>query len=238
MPPSESEEGSPLPDPFGRGADRVPAMEHLLQSLEGVDSVSIIPGANGGLDEIHVLSESDLDPKQVVRNVESALLAEAGVEIDHRIISVAQRRDEMPDLDGSGPGDRTGGSARRRLVLQRVHIERSAGEQVSCTVELEGEELYEGKAAGVDHRKSRLTVVGTAVLDALREVAGGEDHTLLLDDVELVEACGERMVVALVHAMEDRSVVSLVGAALVGDSPEQGAVLAVLDAMNRWLGKA
>lgn len=235
MSPSNSDQRSSPPDPFETGDDRVPSMEHLLQSLEGVEAVRIIPDANGGLDEIHVLSESGLEPKRIVRNVESALLAEAGVQIDHRIVSVAQRRGEMPDVNGAEVGDSGAGSG--RLVLENVHIERSTGEQITCTVELRGDEQYEGRSAGMDHRKTRLTVVGKAVLNALREVSDADRGPLMLDDVETVEACGEPMVVALVYAMEDRRALPLVGAALVGDSPEQGAVLAVLDATNRWVGK-
>lgn len=237
MSPSEPQERSSAPEPLAGPPDRVPAMEDLLQSLEGVESVSIIPGANGGLEEIHVLSESGLEPKRIVRNVESALLAEAGVEIDHRIVSVAQRRGEMPDLDGSEGGDSRPADAGGRLVLEDVHIERSTGKRITCSVRLRGEERYEGEAVGIDHQKTRLAVVGKAVLNALREVSETERGTLMLDDVEVAEACGERMVVALIQAIEDRRAVPLVGAALVGDSPEQGAVLAVLDAMNRWVGK-
>lgn len=242
---SSDSENSPSPGPVNGAADRVPALEGLLKSLEGVESVSIIPGRNGGFEEIHVLSEAGLEPKKVVRNVESALLAEAGVKIDHRIISVAQRRSELPEpaeKDGA-PADSESASGERdpsqdpsgdRLVLKNVHLERSAGEKVTCTVTLEGEERYRGQATGMDNRKTRLTVVGKAVLDALRDVTGDGD-TLMLDGVEVVGAFGRRVVLALVHTMKNRRAVPLTGAALVEDSPEETAVLAVLDATNRWM---
>lgn len=246
MTPSNSEQRPSPPSPINGAAERVPELEELLQSLEGVESVSIIPGENGGFQEIHVLSNTGLEPKKVVRNVESALLAEAGVKIDHRIISVAQRRSELPEpSEGSRPapsedGAVTGGGPAReaapadRLVLRSVHLERSAGERVTCTVTLEGEESYEGQATGMDHRKTRLTVVGKAVLDALRDVTD-DGSDLMLDGVETVNAFGRRVVLALVHSMEHRRAIPLTGAALIEDSPEETAVLAVLDATNRWL---
>lgn len=247
MPPSNSEQRPSPPGPINGAAERVPELEELLQSLEGVESVSIIPGENGGFQEIHVLSNTGLEPKKVVRNVESALLAEAGVKIDHRIISVAQRRSELPEPseddhpEPSEDGATTGGgpAAREvapsdRLVLRSVHLERSAGETITCTVTLEGEESYEGQATGMDHRKTRLTVVGKAVLDALRDVTD-DGSDLMLDGVETVNAFGRRVVLALVHSMENRRAIPLTGAALIEDSPEETAVLAVLDATNRWL---
>src|SRR3989441_2779139 len=44
----------------------------------------------------HVLTQSDLDAKRVVRNIESALMAQLGMRIDHRKISVAQTADVRP----------------------------------------------------------------------------------------------------------------------------------------------
>lgn len=246
MTPSDSEQRPSPPGPINGAAERVPELEELLQSLEGVESVSIIPSENGGFQEIHVLSEAGLEPKKVVRNVESALLAEAGVQIDHRIISVAQRRSELPEPvenDRPEPSQEESSSGEEpardaapadRLVLRNVHLERSAGEKVTCTVTLEGEDRYEGRATGMDHHKTRLTVVGKAVLDALRDVTD-DGSTLMLNGVETVNAFGHRVVLALVHTMENRRAIPLTGAALVEDSPEETAVLAVLDATNRWL---
>jgi hypothetical protein len=51
----------------------------------------------GTLDEIHVLCAPALQPKQVVRNIESALCAGLGMRIDRRIVSVAQLRAEIED---------------------------------------------------------------------------------------------------------------------------------------------
>lgn len=260
-------ESPSAPGPIDGLEDRVPDMEELLQSLEGVESVRIIPGDRGSLEEIHVLSEAGLEPKKVVRNVESALLAEAGVKIDHRIISVAQRRASMPDTEtpreegpekngaratvdsGSAPApgeepdeptaaDPSGeGVTSDRLVLESVHLERRAGEKIVCTVTLSDGDTHEGRATGMDHRNTRLTVVGKAALDAVREVTDPA-RTLMLDGVETVDAFGGQMVVALVHAMKNRRATPLVGAALVEDSREETAVLAVLDATNRWVGNA
>jgi hypothetical protein len=66
--------------------------ERLLAALAGVVSARAVADEFGRLSEIHVLASPDLHPKQIVRNVESALSAGLGVIVDRRIISVAQLR--------------------------------------------------------------------------------------------------------------------------------------------------
>ncbi len=71
-------------------AVRIQKAEELLNSLVGVIDARIVTDEDGGIEEIHILSTSDLSPKQAVRNVESALLAHLDLAVDHRRISVAQ----------------------------------------------------------------------------------------------------------------------------------------------------
>lgn len=66
--------------------------ERLLASLAGVLSAHVVTDAVGRIVEIHILSAAEVHPKQVVRNVESALSAGLGIEIDRRVVSVAQVR--------------------------------------------------------------------------------------------------------------------------------------------------
>jgi len=79
------------PDPWG-----VKRVENLLTSLTGVLSARVVVTPQGEVSEIHVLTQSDLDAKRVVRNIESALMAQLGMRIDHRKISVAQTADVRP----------------------------------------------------------------------------------------------------------------------------------------------
>lgn len=65
-------------------------IEDLLSRLAGVLGVNVAVDADGRIREIHVLADPRLQPKQVVRNVESALRAGLGIDVDRRIISVAQ----------------------------------------------------------------------------------------------------------------------------------------------------
>jgi hypothetical protein len=63
--------------------------EELLGTLPGVLSARIIASTSGSVEEIHLLTTTEVTPKQTVRNVESALIAHLGMRVSHKKISVA-----------------------------------------------------------------------------------------------------------------------------------------------------
>lgn len=80
--------------------------EELIATLPGVLSVRIVPNDTGAIDEIHVLTTDAVAPKQTVRNIESALIAQLGWRVNHRKISIATTLDAPRAVDqpvaGSG----------------------------------------------------------------------------------------------------------------------------------------
>src|SRR5256884_6289221 len=63
--------------------------EELILTLPGVVSAKIIESESGAVEQIHVLTTAELTPKQVARNIESALMSHLAMRIDHRKTSVA-----------------------------------------------------------------------------------------------------------------------------------------------------
>jgi ABC-type transporter Mla MlaB component len=231
-------------DPWG-----LKRIEKLLVELEGVGSLKIVPDGHGGIDEIHVLSSSSLGPKQIVRNIESALLAEFGLQVDHRKISIARVR--SPEISMAAQADGTPGAtphgqqtaaepnraSDRRLVLKGLHIERSAGQRMTCKVEIEDAgEVLTGEAEGPDFEKGRLEIVAAALLEALQQASEEKVH-LSLQGISKLDSLGRSFVVAIVGAAEGRKGITLAGIAHITDSPEEAAVLATLHATNRWLSE-
>lgn len=222
-------------DPWG-----LHQVEQLLSGLDGVQSLKIVPDGHGGIDEVHAVGNSDLGAKQIVRNIESALLAEFGLQVDHRKISIAQVK--RPDISAAENGQSAAepfmepATGTRRLILSTLEIERKAGKKIVCRVELEGDDTsFEGSAEGADFSRSRLEVVGHAVLEALNN-ATMDDIVLRLEGVSRLEASGRDVVVAVIQGQEGRRSVTLPGISLIVDSPEESAVLACLQATNRWAG--
>lgn len=220
-------------DPWGLNQ-----VEQLLTGLAGITSLKVVPDGHGGIDEVHVVSDAGVGPKQIVRNIESALLAEFGLQIDHRKVSVAEV--EQPDIDyteseAEALGDLEAvDDTTRRLLLETLEIDRKAGDQVACRVVLRAdEETFAGETQGPDFSRSRLEVAGQAVLEALN-AATMDEVDLRLEGVQKFTAFGREMVVAVVQGQERRRSISLPGVSVIEDSPEEATVLACLQATNRW----
>ena len=225
-------------DPWG-----LRRIEKLLLGLEGVGSIKIVPDGHGGIEEIHVLSGSSLGPKQIVRNIESALLAEFGLQIDHRKISIARVRSPEIGSSQGQAGEQPAGetqapaaSSDRRLILGNVLIERAAGQKVTCRVDLAlADSVFTGEAEGPDFERARMEVAATAALSAAQQ-ASAEDLQLSLQGIDTVGAFGQSFVLAAVNGAVRRDSQSLAGVVRVRDSVEEAAVLACLQAINRWTG--
>ena len=214
-------------DPWG-----VRRAENLLTSLQGVLSARIVVSPMGEVEEVHILTQGGTPAKQVVRNVESALLAHLGLRVDHRKISVAQTAEVRPieALDQHAVRE----AARRREVLfGGLEFQGGTGTRLTLSVRLrvEDEELF-GSAEAVDNARARMLAAARAAVAALEGVV--PEGTLEVEGVQVVEAFGRKYVMAGVLVAETRASALLTGTCELADSPERAAVLAVLDATNRW----
>ena len=204
----------------------------MIASLSGVLSARIVAGRSGEIEEIHVLTTPAVAAKQAVRNVESALMAQLGLKVDHRKISVAQTSEMKPMqvLEKEAVAE---AASRRRHVFGELVIESPRPRRVSIRVLLRSNDVeLEGVEEGVDEARSRVQMAARAAVKALeREL---EEAGVVLEGVRVVEAFDRKFVLAAVHGVGGRSSQLLVGTAEIKDSPEQASVLAVLDATNRW----
>jgi hypothetical protein len=239
--------------------------EELLATLPGVISARIVSGPTGSVDEIHLLTTTDITPKQTVRNVESALIAHLGMRVSHKKISVAtsdeaQRPQRMsspalhlppaspaavPDVAAPGPstgfGDLATGVAgagqRRRIYFEDVEVRRSRTKGVACRVTLrKGDQSFIGEAEGMENERLRVELAARAALAAIRQ-AEGEDRVLALEGCKVIEAFEHEFVFVGVTTRQGRNSALMTGSAEVRESPETASVLAVLDATNRWLDR-
>ncbi len=248
---------SPFPvHPLG-GALALQRAEELLATLPGVISARIVAGESGAIDEIHLLTSQEVPPKQTVRNVESALIAHLGLRVDHRKVSVATSSEtaavrRLAAMDAAGDAARTSGATApdarseaasvqgvetngRRVYFEDVEVRRSRQAGVTCRVTLrKGEASYVGEADGLESDRSRAELAARAALAALME-AEGQGGLLALDGAKRIAAFDREFVFVGVSARLSRASVLLTGSCEVKDSVETAAVLAVLDATNRWI---
>lgn len=237
--------------------------ERLLASLSGVVSAHVVRDGAGRIIEIHILSAAEVHPKQVVRNVESALSAGLGIEIDRRIVSVAQMRtsveeaaprDDRSDDGGTrrspgvsaahngapgkaesgGPSGRQAVREESRLEYVKFNAQRDA-ERCACDVLLrDGDRIITGKGSGPDTAAGRAEAAARGVLDAIVQARPGV--RLELDGAVISASRGRSFVIVSAHALLDRITVPLAGAAPLARSPEEAGILAALQATNRWSG--
>ena len=104
-------------------AGQADAFRTLLRRLPGVYAAGPRFDENGTLSEIHVLASLARSPKQVVRDVQSAIFAAYGIEVDHRIVSVAQLPEPVCQRRGRARGrrDARGGASGKRALGRGGH---------------------------------------------------------------------------------------------------------------------
>lgn len=223
------------PQTAGRVADPwgVKRAENLLTSLQGVLSARVEVSPIGEVTAVHVLTGGGGSPKQTVRNVESALLAHLGLKVDHRKISVAQTAEVQPieALEQSAVQQE---ALRRQVTFRAVDVRAGGGQRVSVAVTLlvRGDEVT-GESEVADTPTARVQGAARAALRALDRVV--ERGTLELEGARRFEEFDADVVMVGVQTVEDRGTQLMVGTARVQGSVERAAVLAVLDATNRWL---
>lgn len=284
--------------------------EELILTLPGVLSVRIVPNDTGAVDEIHVLTTDLVPPKNTVRNIESALIAQLGMRVNHRKISIATTLDaprasdtpadrvtERASARGAEPGteraaervtervaDRTperhadrpsarvsepvaapapsaaavsaselagrpssraayaalaASEGRRVLIFEDVEVRRSRTKGVLCRVTLSREQShFVGESEGPESERSRVELAARAALQAISQAAtaaSGGERSVALEGAKLIDAFDREFIFVSVTARIGRDLVVLTGSCEVRESAETSAVLAVLDATNRWL---
>ncbi len=195
-------------------------IEAALRELKGVCGARVVADEKGIIQEIHLLVESDRNPKQVVRDVESALMAHFGIGVDHRKVSVAQKG-----------GSRWHSPSRLRWLDVQISQE---GTRANVSVFVErGGHVYRGTASGVRASTQLPRLVALATLRAV-ELAHGLHERFGLEDVSTSTVlAGYPVAVVLVSAVRDNGEDLLVGSALVRQDIYRAVALATLDAINR-----
>jgi hypothetical protein len=226
--------------------------EDLILTLPGVVSAKIIESDTGAVEQIHVLTTAELTPKQVVRNIESALMAHLAMRIDHRKISVAITSEPKPKPQAAHPTPRSqfvmGASptpgegikryTARRLYFEDVEVRGSRSKGVSCRVTLrKGETSYIGEASGIEGDRSRLDLAARAAVFAIGQAEGREGQ-LAVEGVKVMEAFEREYVFVGVTVRNGRDSQLLVGNCEIKGSAETASALAVLAATNRWVDQA
>lgn len=195
--------------------------ENLIKQIKDIVSAKIITDSDGKISEIHVISKSDRSPKQIVRDIESTLIAFLGSEIDHKKISVAQIKDENEQLTET------------RLKIQGISTYKTQ-QNLEVKVLLADSEgtIFEGMAKGTASFQSRMSTTAHATINAIQLFAG-DSFVISLDDVHAFKIGNNQAISVLVSVLTGEKDELLLGGALVKHDIYEAVVQAVLGAINR-----
>jgi len=204
-------------------------IERTLGSIAEIKAARVVASPEGHILEIHVLALPNKSPKQLVRDIESALQAAWGIEVDHKKISIAQLGAE------SLPAEETIAAPEARARIESINANVSGVHAtVAVHLEIEGE-MYIGEAAGPASQTGRQRLVAQATLNAVEQYVHGA-HSFALEDVAVCQLGRERVAVCCVAHVSPFGEQAFAGSALVRQSEKDSIVKATLDAINRRLG--
>jgi len=217
-----------VPDPWG-----VRRAENLLTSLEGILSARVVTTPLGEVSEVHVLAQAGLQAKQLVRNIESALLAQLGLKIDHRKISIAQTADVKPieALERESVRDKV---LQRTVLFENLAVAPGKRQhRISITVTLS----YHGQTESAEEEssdtpRSRVEAAAKAAVTVLDRLL--TESSIALEGAKIVEGFDREFAFVAVQGLGGRETILMTGTSEIKESAERAAVFAVLDATNRW----
>ncbi|MHB1418203.1 MAG: hypothetical protein ACYCX4_01240 [Bacillota bacterium] len=203
------------------------AYEQVIKQVRGVHSARIVANSEGAILEIHVLADPLRAPKQVVRDIESAVMVQLGVALDHKKISIAQVKGEgMPEVEPT--------RGRFRWISLQVTTK---GASARIKVELESEgRLFSGEAAGPNTAGNQLRLVAEATIEAVEAAVGGY-RGLIVEGLSEVQLAGRQAVLVVVSQAGNTDSETLLGACIVRHDEREAVGKAALSALNRRLFK-
>lgn len=222
------------------------AVEDALRRIPEVRAARIVADGTGRPVEVHILATTGKAPKQLVRDVQSVAIASAGVEFDHRIVSVVQLEDEgmassstSPTTEQGTNGSSSGGVATLvdRVVVDNVLVARQ-GLRAHATVTLRrGDVSVVGNADGTIAMTTRHRIVAEACLNALRLLEPAAVNMAV--EFVGVQSLGDRRVgfVTLILVAPPHEELLAGVAPVHGNVDEEAVARAVLDATNRRLSQ-
>ena len=191
----------------------------LIGKLASVMNSSIVFSGNE-ISEIHVLSDTRRSPKQIVRDIQSAIMVQFGVNIDHKLVSIAQI---PPENDFK---------ARNRLVFDEISVSKNKNHSTATVTLSDGEVSSKGEASGLNDSIEVNKMICQATLIAVEKFI---DSDVLLSpiDVKIFDITGEKAVAVCIAVKSRDNVERFVGCSFIGDDSGIAVVKATLDALNR-----
>jgi hypothetical protein len=195
----------------------------LISKIDGVINVKLVADADT-IQELHILANKLRSPKQIVRDIESSLIASYDYRIDRKIISIAQI-----DTDDT--------KTINRIKFDGILIGTS-GNVLQCTVRLNSEdEEYEISLSGIRTIANSRKLVAEATIRAVEKIIG-QASIFDIQDVIVTTNRDITFVSVLINMVTGMNEEAMVGSVIVKNDVNEAIVKATLDAVNRRVQKS
>ncbi len=189
-------------------------LENIISRIDGIKAVKVV-GDDDKIKEIHVIASESKNPKQVVRDIETAVYALTGFKLDRKVVSVAQISGEV--------------AKKRRIALVEMEkILDGLKVKVHVSIKVNGED-YEGEAEGPNTSTALPLVIGNAVVNAV----GIDELAISVDDLQTARVFNKEYVMCHVTCGDGKNEWELIGIAPKGEDFERSCALAVIDALEK-----
>ncbi len=204
----------------------VEELEKVLTSLDGIEKAKVIVDEDTGeMKEIHVLSSVDKSSKQIVRDIETAILTIVGERIDRRIISVAQMSGKyLKSGEKNGDGD--------KFKIDSVGFSED-GIEIEVNVGItKGSAMKEISKRGGKSFKNVLKLSAESAIEAIEGLMTSEIR-LTLDEIREVSTGEKRFFLGVMTVLKVGGMSKeLVFAGAIGFNPVKNVAEAVIDKVN------
>lgn len=199
-------------------------LEKMINRLAGVIMSKVVSDTRNEISEIHILANYQRSPKQIVRDVQSLAATSFDMNLEHRIISVAQIADDSMLEIGI------------RLKIKDFDVS-WAGNKVTMSVTLAGiDRSARGTAVGMNTAPSRNLAAARACIAALHEFLTLDSAFDVIDIQKLRIAGTDTYSVAVSYNDKGEDQI-LLGSSIVRDGDYNAIIAATLDAVNRLVNR-
>ena len=194
-------------------------IEYFLNSIKSVISSKVISDSNNEVCEIHVLSDNSRHSKQIARDIRTALLSKFNVDVDYKIISVAQI-----DKNVSFNSD--------FRLLYEGYTNETTSDRIKIKTKLSWDDKeFFGEAEGIKSEKQSLVVAAKSTLEAIKLAINFD--CFIVEDIQYAKITGEDALLVAITQVNNGKEDILVGASIIENNKIDAAIKATLNAINR-----
>ncbi|MEG1254899.1 hypothetical protein [Clostridium sp.] len=198
------------------------SFQDVITKIQGVTHAKVV--FNGDeLIEVHIIANTIRSPKQIVRDIESALIAIFDYRIDRKIISIAQiENGETKSI--------------KRIKYEGISVQINDN-NIECQIRLSsGDEEYISNESAISTSVNRRKVIAKATVSTVEKITG-QVSMFDVEDIIINTTREISFVTVIVNMINKSEEEILIGTSVVKNDMNEAIAKATLDAINRRVEK-